>query len=229
MPIIQADVDGVLEQARAFYKGGGKTTNKVYLNIGDPDDIPPKRWDRNDEAEDEDNEIMNWEMSVPPGVDEGALIVNEGFRRGNCQLMSKVVRYYSERSAPLLNKRASLCTAEVLIRGLFSHVFVVVSDPHVRMFEYPTVARMANAHPPASGAWVIDCWANLACPAPEYGSRLRAKMDTWRAYGKVVLHEGRRHFENPDVRKSRRKAHFENPDLLAQYVVTSMVSYTFHR
>lgn len=55
MPITQADVDDVLGQARQFYKGGGKTTNKVYLNLGDPDDIPFKRWDRNDDATDEEN------------------------------------------------------------------------------------------------------------------------------------------------------------------------------
>jgi hypothetical protein len=128
--------------------------------------------------------------------------------------MAKVVHYYCRRSATLLAKGPHLHTAEVVISNLFTHVFVVVSEPNVTMFEFSTIARMANRNPPASGAWVIDCWLNLACRAPEYASRLRAKMDVWRAYGKVVIDEqGNR---------------FDNPDLLAQFLVTKPVRYTLH-
>jgi len=73
---------------------------------------------------------------------------------------------------------------------------------------------MANGNPPAGGAWVIDCWLNVACRAPNHASRLRAKLDTWRAHGKVVIDE--------------RGKHFDNPDVLAQLIVIHPVRYTIH-
>ena len=223
MPIVRADVGHVLGRARAFYKRGDKSTNKVYLNpavdADDPDnpDIrreSDKRYDRNFNALDEDNDLRRWNETLPFGADEGALIVDNEFTRGNCEKMAKVVLYYCRRSATLLPKGPRFHMAEVVVPNFFTHVFVVVSEPCVTMFEFPTIARMASRNPPASGAWVIDCWLNVACRAPEYASQLRAKMDAWRAYGKVVIDEqGNR---------------FDNPDLLAQVLVTKPVRYTLH-
>jgi hypothetical protein len=62
----------------------------------------------------------------------------------------------------------------------------VIGHPPIvgrKPFEKTSTRSFSNWH----DVWIVDPWANISCPAPQYIGRIIAKMKKWEADGKKII------------------------------------------
>lgn len=101
----------------------------------------------------------------------GELLCKQGVPIGNCTEMASLAIFF------LRVEPVDCYLAQIADPG--DHVFCVVSPSRPMAESISKIKDEANA-------WVIDPWANIACPAANYMALLRAKFETWNAAGKRV-------------------------------------------
>jgi hypothetical protein len=184
--LTQVDVEFLLREARRFYKGQLKSSNKKYV-----DSSTEKRWRRNENAaeakgEIEDTRIDHWY--------EGRQYLEYGRRlmqgdlpvAGNCGEMAAVTACSVSLAAQ--NYGYDQFAIHVGSVGDEFHAFVLLVNANAAYPEgaLSTVTNMANNHDSMGGVFILDAWTNCACLAQDYGMAVRAKLRTWEQQGKYI-------------------------------------------
>ncbi|AZF00548.1 hypothetical protein C4J95_3087 [Pseudomonas orientalis] len=102
----------------------------------------------------------------PHALDRGNLILKAG--AGNCGEMSQLSKSIVAQSGG----RAYEWSAGD------AHAFTLVGGPTER-----PPATLDFSEPEYRGAWIVDPWAGIACPANEYIEQLQKVMENWQASG----------------------------------------------
>jgi hypothetical protein len=182
MQISQDDVDSILEQARRFYKAGGKSTNKRYdiANIPNPTEKHTRRNEGRDEKTAARNAFRTDAKSARmTWAQVGQEIIVRNHQIGNCAEMSAVAVHLCIRR--LSGRYGQMYIGHLRHPG--DHNFVVLS---IDGSMPPWTAILAMRGIRDNNFWVIDCWANIACPAMQYPNELNNKIKSWSEQMKQV-------------------------------------------
>ncbi|SRR5258708_5777647 len=179
----EMEITSVLRQARAHYKGGYKSSNKVYAQNN-----TPKERARNNIVDDPNpigHDILALRRSLRPyGLNmeqKGEHYLTSGITYGNCGEMAAVaLRLCRLRFGP----RIPVFTAELRPPG--DHIFLVLSVNGRRPSSMAINVYQLSREDPAN-FWVIDCWSNVACSVRDYPHRLRTKFKKWATDGKEIV------------------------------------------
>jgi hypothetical protein len=185
IPITQLDVNTVLLQARAFYKTGWKSENKVYdpkqladLGILEED----KHRNRNSNAIQAKENVASLRATpITPDAAYGQHIVETDQSAGNCGEMCAVVAYYAQALATWRQGVCNIYICKVLPPG--NHSFVVLSG-NGSMPNHHRLAQTSSVI--GRNFWAIDCWMNIACPLNQYLPNAMTKMNQWARQGKGI-------------------------------------------
>jgi hypothetical protein len=185
--ITTIDATRVLRNARAFYKGGQKSLNKMYL---DPD--TPKKELRNDNAVNSVDDMAELPRKIMENqrtlATSGEYLVSNNITYGNCDEMAQVSIYFALADPKMSPKMQHLRLASA-DWGAANHGFMLVSDgPKLPQEggERPFGIKDQFRSPDNSGVWVVDTWMNIACRAEHYEERVREKCTQWQEQGKVM-------------------------------------------
>ncbi|MCU1248902.1 MAG: hypothetical protein JWQ49_1931 [Edaphobacter sp.] len=174
IPITQGDANRLLAQARAIYKGGWKSGNKIY--ISEPGAPPQqKHLIRNANAQSAKDHIpeLRTQAFEPPSA-YGQMIVEDDQHAGNCGEMSAVVAYYCQFLPSWQQGACRVYYCKVLHPG--DHAFIVLSGNGMP----PPYHRLAQTSLLiGANFWVVDCWLNIACPFGQYLNRAIDKLREW--------------------------------------------------
>ena len=183
------DVRRVLQEGREFYKGGPKSSNKMYESALDEHQeiaLNKKEETRNLNAALAANEKYDLDAATKDmsPVQKGEHIVTNNIRSGNCEEMTRATLH--------------LCMADESIRSKMTGAWVANTAPHTFLLvsDGPALGAQGSlksladlAHGAHEGVWVIDTWMNIACKGADYCDRIEQKIDKWAQQGKVVVYE----------------------------------------
>lgn len=187
MPITEMQIKSVLAQARTHYKGGYKSSNKVYTN-----EDTPKAKLRNDIVYGTDadphpvpSQIVALRKFLKPFdltmQRKGEFIINSGITYGNCGEMAAVALQICRLQ---IGPGVPAFTATLQPPG--DHIFLVLSadgsSPSPRAFN---AYQLSRENP--TNFWVIDCWSNVAGSVKDYPNQLRAKFSSWANQEKRIV------------------------------------------
>ena len=197
----------ILNQVRAFYAAGKKSSNKVYAKanfVSDADwDQHSRRWsvrmmggnllhNRNK------NRVISG-LHRPDGPDAGQSyhdwasgLWNGGaaaeFTSGNCMEMASVAAMLATSPDYRFHRP---WTRLARIRAPGDHVFCILSRP-VPSWATADAMRPGPTDQDRSLAYVIDPWMNIACAAEEYWALVEQKLKKWSLEGKRIWWNGTR-------------------------------------
>jgi hypothetical protein len=173
------EVTEFFETARAHYKDGDKSTNKIY------DIVAPSVYDHEKyifkalKREDGANLSLQKANVSPLRVgnfdDIGKRIADTNSKYGNCVEMNCLAGYLIRRKYPA----AQIWGISVNSPG--DHFFILVNDlpaaSNIKSF-----AGLSRTIP----ACVVDVWLNTCCLAVDYPLRAMVKLKNWSAEGKRI-------------------------------------------
>lgn len=179
MTPLQLLADQVYREARAHFKGGTKSGNKIYSR-----NQPRARRAKIDtRATNAAAFTAAWEASPNAFVFRGSgmtllslgnLLLNSGNTYGQCAEMCALTAalFYRRSHAPL----------KIAVTLQFDHALVLIGTlPHV----CNSMAALART-PPDMNCWAVDVWAGISCHPAEYLAQFHNKMLWWQAQGKLV-------------------------------------------
>ena len=191
MALVQSDVDGVLTEARRFFKLGPKTANKIYVGSNP---ASAKQTVRNENAKHVMSAMGAWRRSWmfaqdagQTPIEIGADWVADGATLGNCWEMSLVTTHFCNRRLGTRAREIGIC----MTNQPGDHGFVMVRDGMTRqsitdfLEQYSTIDRFARYQ--LSGYWIIDCWSGVACRSFDYKTQIRQKFTAWHEQGKHIV------------------------------------------
>ena len=184
----------VFKTARAFFKKGDKSVNKLYVKP--PDDVDtdtPAKQRRRDmvfKHQGKLQEDRRNRLGMSPSQKGDAMRDNKN-TLGNCLEMSCVaVSIASERKIP-----SWLATTD----NTADHHFCVLSD------KIPTWKNIdAMGKDQISDVWIVDVWANVWAKPQDYKQKLSEHFVAWTGKGKQVafMVGGKAPWVNADDRKT---------------------------
>jgi arginyl-tRNA synthetase len=185
MPFSQQDADRTLRNARAFYKGGSKSANKIYpvdkaVATGDTKGL--KMFQRTLTAN-EVNLKLERVREHRPGMtvaDYGWHLYMKELTEGNCAEMNSVVASLLRQTGLVSKDDAKMFWMDVNPPG--DHNFIVVSSDG----SSPDWANISGMRVSTGNFWAIDCWLNVACPAGDYPRRISEKLAKWASDWKQI-------------------------------------------
>jgi hypothetical protein len=154
----------VFDEVKRAYRAGFKSANKLYAR-GDKEQTSLRRAFDAYRAikilDDQHLYNIKKEIVIPPTA-------KLSIPAANCGELSKLV-------AKLVTERGGY--AEVWKFGKVDHAFAVVGRPP---------GATTTSFSDWKDAWIVDAWANIACPAPQYIGKFVEKMKKWERSGKII-------------------------------------------
>ncbi len=189
----------VLADARAFYKGDVKSSNKAYFARGDGG------WQLDNSTDQKSRRNENRGISAAgfadrradlkgkTPVDQGKILaaVDAGSRAGNCGEMSRVALHIAIEAYHVPPDKCFIGYRGYTSRGGILGFF---KEDSKFGHEYLVLGTADEVR------WVVDPWANTACAYTDYLAALRDKLRDWNANGKRILvtHKGRGAWVEPE-------------------------------
>ena len=186
MPFSQQDADRILALARTFYKGRSKSANKIYpmeaAFAPENTERGMKMFQRTLTANQVNNNLEKLRENRP-----GMTVPSYGWQlymndkgEGNCAEMSSVVASFLRQSGMLSQGSAKMFWMDVNPPG--DHNFIVVSSNGFKPF-WASINGMRFS---TDNFWALDCWFNVACPAPDYYRKISEKLTKWASEQKQI-------------------------------------------
>jgi hypothetical protein len=101
-------------------------------------------------------------------VEIGREIVRRGQKLGNCEQMCAVTAYFVDS----FDDSTYIFYCDINLPG--DHTFLCVGLP-----PRPRWINIESMSNDISNVMIIDCWANIACPARDFPLRMRNKLLQW--------------------------------------------------
>ena len=165
-------------KVRVFFKGQIKSSNKAY----EPSVNPSKASTRNPNAgvANAGLGVLRPAIGALPLDGQAAAVANLGAGRiGNCHEMALLACRYA---------------SQVPITGIWLGSIGDLGD-HAFCLLGPTgsptwTCALTMQRSTDRGEWVVDPWANVCCPVPDYYTTFREKMEAWSSAGKRIAFKG---------------------------------------
>ncbi|WP_152613421.1 hypothetical protein [Inquilinus limosus] len=179
MPVREQDIRRIFNDARAHYKDGEKSTNKLYdltaPSVYDTDKIVFKALKRDFNIQLSIQKVHENPLRVGNYDNIGEKIYKDNAKYGNCVEMNCLAGYLIRREFPT----ADIWGISITPPG--DHFFVIVNDlPYAR-----NITEMSGL-PRDTSSFVVDVWMNICCPAVDYKLNALVKLKNWSAEGKRI-------------------------------------------
>jgi hypothetical protein len=223
MPITIEKAKEVKDQVRLRFKGGAKSSNKLYVPANDKRDSIDAR-----DAFDFANTWVNVKASVRAVLARPAALTLNSLKKYENRKESEIAQYLDE----LGHKVAGNCLQMARLTALHlpndssqdkyfgslafaDHVFCIVMPKKCKK---PSLTVGGLQFEQLVGWIVIDPWLNVCCEATEYPAKVQEQLNKWSGEGKRIYTP-----VNPLYREGEWKLYLPNGTYMNRFMQSQII------